>query len=95
MKNEILEQMARNTQLLPEDLSAAILGGNTPPVEEIVMALVIGAMDAHFVLAGDENSSSNERRLSRMALAVAFLAALAVVDRPESCYPNDPEIDQG
>ena len=79
----ILNQLARNTKLLPEDLSAAILAGNTPPVEEIVMALVIGAMDAHAVVVGDPKSSWNEKRLARMTLAVAFLAAMAVVGEGE------------
>jgi hypothetical protein len=72
----ILDQLARSGLLLPDD-SAAILAGNTPPVEEIVMALVIGAMDAHAVIVGDPKSSWNEKRLARMALAVAFLSALA------------------
>jgi hypothetical protein len=74
----ILDQLARSGLLLPDD-SAAILAGNTPPVEEIVMALVIGAMDAHAVIVGDPESSWNEKRLARMALAVAFLSAMAVV----------------
>ena len=81
--NNILVQAARNSTLLPEDLSAAILAGNTPPVEEIVMALVIGAMDAHAVVVGDPKSSWNEKRLARMTLAVAFLAAMAVVGEGE------------
>ena len=77
--NNILDQLARNTGLLPDDLAAAILVGTTPPIEEIVMALVIGAMDAHAVVVGDPESSWNEKRLARMALAVAFLSALAVL----------------
>jgi hypothetical protein len=75
----ILDQLARNSTLLPDDLAAAILAGNTPPIDELVMALVIGAMDAHAVVVGDPESSWNEKRLARMALAVAFLSALAVL----------------
>src|ERR1035441_10988195 len=75
MKN-ILGQMARNTDLLPEDMAAAILAGDPPPVENIVVALIIGCMDAHAVIVGDPESSWNEKRFARMALAVAFLSAM-------------------
>ena len=77
----ILDQLARNSTLLPENLSAAILAGDTLPTKEIVTALVIGAMDAHAVVVGDPDSSWNEKRLARMALAVAFLAAMAVAGK--------------
>jgi hypothetical protein len=80
----ILDQLARNTGLLPEDVAAAILAGNPPPLEEIVMALVIGAMDAHAVIVNDQQSSWNEKRQARMALAVAFLAAMAVLGDAEA-----------
>ena len=76
--NNILDQLAYNTGLLPDDLATAILAGDMPPVEEIVMALVIGAMDAQAVVVGSAESSWNEKRLARMALAVAFLAAMAI-----------------
>jgi hypothetical protein len=79
MNQEILGQLARNTGLLPKEMAATVLAGNTPPLEEIVTALVIGAMDAHAVIVGDPESSWNEKRLARMALAVAFLSAMAVV----------------
>jgi hypothetical protein len=83
--NNLLRQLARNTGLLPETLSATILAGNTPPlIEEIVMALVIGALDAHAVIVGDPKSSWNEKRVARIALAVAFLAALAVVGQGDT-----------
>ena len=86
MLNEILVgQLARNGTLLPDDLAAAILAGNTPPpVEEIVMALITGCMDAHSVIVGDPDSSWNEKRFARMALAVAFLSAMAVVNDAQS-----------
>ena len=80
MKN-ILGQMARNTDLLPEDLSAAILTGDPPPTEEVVMALVIGCMDAHAVIVGDQESSWPEKRAARLALVVACLSAMAVVGK--------------
>ena len=80
MKN-ILGQMARNTDLLPEDMAAAILAGNMPLLEELVMALVIGCMDAHAVIVGDPESSWPEKRAARLALVVAFLSAMAVVGK--------------
>ena len=81
--NNVIDQLARNTGLLPDDLATAILAGNTPPIEEIVMALVIGAMDAHAVIVGDPESSRNEKRQARMALAVAFLSAMATLGQGE------------
>jgi hypothetical protein len=78
--NNILVQAAHTT-LLPADLSSAILAGNAPPIEEIVLALVIAGMDAHAVIAGDPKSSWNEKRMARMALAVGFLSALAVLGK--------------
>jgi hypothetical protein len=82
--NNLLKQLARNAGLLPEPLSAEILAGNTPPMEEILMALIIGAMDAHAVVVGDPQSTWNEKRLARMALAVAFLAAMATLGQGEA-----------
>ena len=81
MKN-ILGQLARSGLLL-DDLAKPILAGDTPPTEEIVMALVIGAMDAHAVIVGDPKSFWNEKRMARLALAVAFLAAMAAVVQGE------------
>ncbi len=80
---KILDQLARNTGLLPEDLSAAILAGNPPPIEEIVMNLMIGAMDAYVVIFNDAKTSWNEKRLARMALTVAFLVWVALLGRVE------------
>ena len=82
--NRILDQLARNTNLLPDALAKPILAGNTPPLEEIVIALVIGAMDAHAVVAGDCKSSWNEKRQARMMLVAAFLSAMAVVGDGEA-----------
>jgi hypothetical protein len=77
--NNIVGQLAHNTGLLPDDMATAILAGDMPPVEDIVMELVIGAMDAHAVVVGSAESTWNDKRLARMALAVAFLSAMAVV----------------
>ena len=82
MKNEIYSQLAHSS-LLPDDMAAAILAGNTPPIEDVVLHLVIGALDAHAVVLGDPRSSWNEKRLARMALAVAFLGAMAVAGDEE------------
>ena len=78
MKNDVYAQLAHST-LLPDDVAAAILAGNTPPIEELVLHIVIGAMDAHAVTVGDPQSSKNERRIARMVLAVAFLSAMAIM----------------
>ena len=83
MKN-VLDQLARNTGLLPEDMATAILAGNTPPVEEIVINLLIAGQDAHAVIVGSVESSWNEKRFARMALAVAFLAAIAILGKGEA-----------
>jgi hypothetical protein len=78
MKNDIYAQLAHST-LLPDDVAAAILAGHTPPIEDVVLHLVIGALDAHGVVLGDPHSTWNEKRLARMALAVAFLSAMATL----------------
>ena len=78
MTNDICGQLARSGLLLP-DVAAAILAGNIPPLEEIVLALVIGALDAHAVVAGDPRSSTAECRIARLVLAAAFLSALATL----------------
>ena len=83
MKN-LLKQLALNSTLLPEDLAAAILTGNMPPTEEIVMALVVGGIDALAVTMNDPKLSWSEKRLARIALAAVFLAAMALVGGRES-----------
>jgi hypothetical protein len=74
--NDILGQLAR-TNLLPDDLAEAILAGNAPPLQEIVLALVVMNMDAEALICGDDRSSLTERRLAKMVLAIAFLSAMA------------------
>ena len=81
MKNDnmILRQMSLNTDILPEHLSAAILAGHTPPVEEIVLALVVGGTDAHAVTHCDPQATWIDKRAARLALAGVFLAAMVVM----------------
>src|ERR1017187_3661412 len=79
----ILVQLAHST-LLPDDLAKPILAGDTPPVENIVKAVVIGCMDAYFVTVNDAKSSWPEKRAARMALAVAFLGAMATLGEGEA-----------
>jgi hypothetical protein len=83
MKNDIYAQLAHST-LLPDDMAAAILAGHTPPIEDVVLHLVIGALDAHAVVLGDPQSTWNEKRLARMALTVAFLGAMAALGDAEA-----------
>jgi hypothetical protein len=78
----LLVQLAHST-LLPDDLAKPILAGDTPPVENIVMAVVIGAMDAHAVVVGDPQSSWNDRRIARLMLAATSLSAMAVLGEAE------------
>jgi len=77
----IPDQLAR-TKLLPDDLAAAILAGNTPPLEELVTNLLISEMDAEAMTASDPSSSWTEKRLARQCLAMAFLLALHGSDEP-------------
>lgn len=62
--NDILGQLARSGLLLP-DMATAILAGNIPPIEEIVTAVLISVQDANAVVAADQQSSWNEKRLAR------------------------------
>ena len=80
---EILGQLARSGLLLP-DMSAAILTDNVPPLAEIGLALTVMTMDAESVISGDTRSSLTERRLAKMSLAVAFLAAMAILSPPSN-----------
>lgn len=73
----ILDQLARSGLLWDDDTVTAIFAGHTPPMEDIVLALVIGAMDAEAVVRGDPKSTWNEKRIARACLAIAFLAGMA------------------
>lgn len=82
----ILDQLARSGLLFDDQMVAAILAGNPPPLQEIVLALVIGALDAEAVVRGDPKSTWNERRIARQCLAVAFLGAITCVrNQEDSC----------
>jgi hypothetical protein len=82
--NAILDQLARSGLLVDDDMVAAIFAGNVPPLEELVMALVIGAMDCEAVVKGDPKSTWNERRIARACLTIAFLAAIACTKEQET-----------
>jgi hypothetical protein len=75
LKNEIYGQLAR-TNLLPESQSSELLAGNVPPIEDIIMPLLIGAMDCEAMTGCDPTSTWNERRLARLCLILAFLLAI-------------------
>jgi hypothetical protein len=74
-KNEIYGQLAR-TNLLPESQSSELLAGNVPPIEDIIMPLLIGAMDCEAMIGCDPTSTWNERRLARLCLILAFFLAI-------------------
>jgi hypothetical protein len=76
MSTAILDQLARSG-LLPESLSAAILAGDVPPTDEIVTALVIGAMDSEAMARAGRLMDWAERRLSRQLLTIVFLTVIA------------------
>jgi hypothetical protein len=75
--NNVLDQLARTT-LLPEKISAKILSGTMPPIEDIVMPLLLHTIDCEAMTSNDPASSWNERRIARQVLAVAFLGALQI-----------------
>ena len=75
MRNEIYGQLAR-TNLLPASQSSEMLAGNVPPLEDIIMPLLIGAMDCEAMIGCDPKSTWNERRVARQCLILAFLVAI-------------------
>jgi hypothetical protein len=75
MNDKIYDQLARSG-VLPDDLSESILSGVVPPLEEIVMPLVICSMDCHAMTDCDSKSTWTERRLARQCLVIAFLTAI-------------------
>jgi hypothetical protein len=82
MTKDILIQLG-HSKLLPPETSALLRAGNPPALSELVLALVIAVLDAHFITTGDPKSSWTERRLSHQNLANAFLLALLVDDSDE------------
>jgi hypothetical protein len=79
MTKDILIQLG-HSKLLPPETSSSLRAGNPPAFSEVVLALLITVMDAHFATTGDPKSSWPERRLSHQNLANAFLLALLVDD---------------
>jgi hypothetical protein len=79
MKHGIYDQLARTT-LLPAEQSAQILAGSLPTLGEIIIPLLIGALDCEAVIGCDPKSTWNERRQARLCLILAFLLVIAVGD---------------
>ncbi len=75
LKNEIYGQLAR-TNLLPESQRSEMLAGNVPPLEGIIMPLLIGAIDCEAITACDSKATWNERRLARQCLILAFVLTI-------------------
>ena len=73
----ILDQLARSGLLWDRDTVSAIFAGKVPPMEDIALALVIGAMDAEALVRRDPTSTWNEKRIARACLAITFLTAMA------------------
>jgi hypothetical protein len=82
MKN-ILDQLARTGLLWDDEMVAGIFAGNMPPMEEIVLMLVIGATDAEAYIRTDPKSSLNDKRNARAFLAIVFLAAISCTKQQE------------
>jgi hypothetical protein len=81
--NAIFGQLAR-TRLLDDKMSAAILAGTIPSMEEIVLQLVIGIMDCEGLIRGDAKASWTEKRLARQCLGLVFLSALSCVNEQKT-----------
>ena len=75
--NIIFDQLARSGLLFDDDMVASILGGNLPPLEKIILELVISCMDAEATVRNDVISTWNEKRIARACLAIGFLTAIA------------------
>lgn len=69
---------------MDDDMVEAVLAGNMPRMEEIALALVIGALDAEAMVRGDAKSTWNEKRIARQCLAAAFLSAIACLKDQEA-----------
>ena len=87
LKSDIYGQLVR-TGLLPDDLATAILTDQTPPIEDIVLHLVITSWDAYAVVLGATESSKTERCIAHLVLAAAFLSAMAALGNAEAQRHN-------
>jgi hypothetical protein len=76
MKSNILRQLALNTNLLPDELSQAILDGKAAASAEIVFNLLLHSIDCQAMTCNDPKSTWTEKRLARQSLVIAFLLAL-------------------
>jgi hypothetical protein len=57
-------------------MSAAILAGEQPCIEDIVMALMHGAQDCEAMTRNDPNASWIDRRIARSVFIISFLEAI-------------------
>jgi hypothetical protein len=76
MRNEVLRQLALNTTLIPDEIRTAIKAGNEPPMNDVVMALLIHALDCQAVIDGGLKVAMTEKLLARQSLVIAFMLAL-------------------
>jgi len=72
----ILDQLAKNTTLLPKEMVEEIGFGLYPALEEIVEALLIGSEDCLATI--DNDAKLNQRRIGRVAVTNSFLLALTL-----------------
>jgi len=80
---KILDQLARSGLLYDDAMVTAIFAGDPPPMEDIVLALVIGSLDCEATVRGDATSTLNHRRIARACLIISFLGAIACLKHPE------------
>ena len=79
----ILDQLARSGLLFDDEMIAAILSGNSPSMEDVILDVILGVMDCEAVVKGDPKSTWNEKRIARQCLAIAFLSAIACLREQE------------
>ena len=80
LPDRILDQLARST-LLPTAMSEDMFAGKAVDRQEIIMALIHGAMDCHAMTAGASTATWTDRRLARQVLTIAFLLAIADLEK--------------
>jgi hypothetical protein len=91
MTHDILIQLA-HTPLLSSAMASAILDGEKPALNEVVLALVISSMDCAAMTINDPDSTLFDRRLARQMLASAFLSALACVTDSPTVFSHPPDL---